>query len=126
MLSIRIQPANYPRILGFILISLLVMLISSCSNSDPFGSSSGVYLVRVVNSRTVSITVTIGPANYGTIAPNDTTNYQEVNEGENEIRLNGEAFQGSPAEFGTGPGTCRWTYEFGTDKFGFGLDDCDF
>ncbi len=72
------------RILSFILISLLVMLVSSCSNSDPFGSSSGVYLVRVVNSLPASITVTIGPANYGTIAPNDTTNYQEVNGGENE------------------------------------------
>ncbi len=113
------------KIFGFFLISLLVMLISSCSNNDPFGSSSGVYLVRVVNSRTASITVTIGPANYGTIAPNDTTAYKEVNEGENEIRLNGEIFQGSPAEVGTGPGNCRWTYEFGTDQFGFGLDDCD-
>ncbi len=114
------------RILGFILISLLVMPISSCSNSDPFGSSPGVYLVRVVNSRTTSITVTIGPASYGTIAPNDTTNYKEVNDGENEGRLNGQVFQGSPAKFGTGPGACRWTYEFGTDHFGFGLDDCDF
>ncbi len=111
---------------GLMIISLPILLISSCNDSDPFGSSSGVYLVRVVNSRTASITVTIGPGNYGTIAPNDTTNYKEVNEGENEIRLNGEIFQGSPAEFGTGPGTCRWTYEFGTDHFGFGLDDCDF
>ncbi len=28
-------------------------------------------------------------------------------------------------ETAAGPGTCRWTYEFGTDHFGFGLDDCD-
>jgi len=110
---------------GLMIISLPLLLISSCNDSDPFGSS-GVYLVRVVNSLPASITVTIGPANYGTIAPNDTTNYQEVNEGENEVRLNGQVFQGSPAEFGTGPGTCRWTYEFGVDQFGFGLDDCDF
>jgi len=116
---------RFIKILG-IIISLFPLLISSCKDNDPFGSSSGVYLVRVVNSRTASITVTIGPASYGTIAPNDTTSYKEVNEGENEIRLDGEIFEGSPAEFGTGPGNCQWTYEFGTDHFGFGLDDCDF
>jgi len=114
------------RIFGLMIISLHLLFISGCKDSDPFGSSSGTYLVRVVNSQAAPIAVIIGPANYGTIAPNDTTAYREVNEGENEIRLNGVIFQGSPAEFGTGPGTCRWTYEFGTDHFGFGLDDCDF
>ncbi len=108
------------------IISLPLLLISSCNDNDPAGSSSGVYLVRVVNSRTDPITVVIGPANYGTIASNDTTDYKEVREGDNEILLNGEVFEGSPANFGTGPGTCRWTYEFGKDNYGFGLDDCSF
>ena len=100
----------------------------SCGNngvSNGSGNGSG-HLVRVVNLRPSPITVTIGPATYEAIAPNDTTAYMEVNEGENEIVLNGEMFEGSPAEFGTGLGSCRWTYEFGTGHWGFEVDECDF
>ena len=111
---------------GLLIISLPLLLISLLNCNDPAGSSSGTYLVRVINSRTDPITVVIGPANYGTIASNDTTDYKEVNEGDNEILLNEEVFERSPANFGTGPNNCRWTYEFGENFSGFALDDCNY
>jgi hypothetical protein len=110
----------------FVLIGVPLLLLSSCSDNEPTGNSSGVYLVRVVNSRTDTIAVTIGPADYGTVLPNDTTNYKEVYGGENEVRLNGQVFVGSPVEFGNGlANTCRWTYEFDPGTYGFRLDNCN-
>ena len=115
---------KFSRMLGFMIISLILLLILSCNDNDPFGSSSGVYLVRVINSQPEPIAVIIGPANYGSIASNDTTDYMQVNEGENKILLNGEVFKGSPAEFAVGlPGTHHWTYEFGENSWWFISDD---
>ena len=115
---------KFTRMPGFIIISLILLLISSCNDNDPFGSSSGVYLVRVTNSLPEPIVVIIGPANYGSIASKETTGYMQVSEGENKILLNGEVFKGSPAEFAVGfPGTHRWTYEFGENSWGFISDD---
>ena len=101
-----------------------LLATSGCGGDDPFGNSSGVYLVRVLNSIPEPISVVIGPANYGSILSDDTTEYMRVNEGDNEIRLNGEVFQGSPVEFAVDlPGTHHWTYEFGENSWGFVADD---
>ena len=106
----------------FALVTLALAL--GCGDDDPFGNSSGVYLVRVLNSMPEPISVVIGPADYGSILSNDTTDYRRVNEGDNEILLNGEVFQGSPVEFAVGlPGTHHWAYEFGENSWGFFADD---
>lgn len=111
---------------ALLLIGLPLLLLSSCNDNEPTGNSSGAYLVRVVNSRTDTIAVIIGPADYGTVLPNDTSNYKEVYGGENEIRLNGQIFVGSPVEFGNGlANTCRWTYKFEPGTYGFRLDNCN-
>jgi hypothetical protein len=102
----------------------MLLATSSCGGDNPFGNQPGVYLVRVLNSFPDAITVTIGPANYGSIAPNQTTAYMQVANGDNQVLLNGQVFQASPAEFADGfPGTLRWTYEFGEDSWGFSSDD---
>lgn len=109
----------------FIAAGFLLFLISSCSADNPIEGSSGVYFVRVVNERPDSIAVIIGPADYGTIAPNDTTVYMKVDDGDNTIWLNGNVFEGSPAKFGTGiPNTCRWTFVFDA-SWHFSLDYCN-
>ena len=87
---------KFTRTLGVVILGWTLLVTLGCGD-DPFGNSSGVYLVRVLNSIAEPISVVIGPANYGSILSNDTTEYMRVSEGDNEIRLNGEVFQGSPA-----------------------------
>jgi hypothetical protein len=94
------------------------MSVSAC------GGDSAQYLVRVENSRAVAITVRIGPADYGSVAPQTTTDYKEVSEGENVVLVSGVESPNSPASFGEGlTGTHRWTYFFREDSEGFSTDD---
>ena len=109
---------------GLLMVGLPLLILSSCKSNEPTMSEPGLYLVRVANLRADTISVVIGPADYGAIAPNDTTDYKEVNEGENTVWLDGQVFQGSPVEFGTGPIRCRWTYVFDPGSWGFGWDGC--
>jgi hypothetical protein len=105
---------------------LAFLLLAGCNGSSPTESASDNYRVRVINERADTIAVIIGPADYGTIAPGDTTMYMKVHEGDNVVLLNGEVAAGSPAHFGTGSSiACRWTYEFEEFGYGFGWDGCD-
>lgn len=105
------------------LIGLSLFIISGCSSNEPTGNASGTYMVRVINAQADTISIVIGPADYGAIAPNDTSDYKEVNEGENTVWVNGQVFEGSPANFGNGPIHCRWTVTFG-QPWHYDLDGC--
>ena len=77
----------------FLIIS--IVLFFSCedkkNNSDELNNSGGLN-VKVINLTQDAISVAIGPSDYGTIIPNDTTDYMSVNTGDNEIYLNTELF----------------------------------
>ena len=106
---------------------LIVLLIVGCDKKtvevdlfDPDYSSD--FLVRVTNNREEDITVIIGPADFGVIAPLDTTEYKAVNSGDNDLYLNGELHQGSPVNFGTGSIGGHWIYHFSEFGYGFHMD----
>ena len=108
-------------------ILLIALLIVGCDNKtdeiDLFGSdSSSEFLVRVTNNREEDITVIIGPADFGVIAPLDTTEYKAVNSGNNDLYLNGEIHQNSPVSFGTGSWGGHWIYYFSESGSGFYME----
>ena len=72
----------------------------------------------------IPISVIIGPADYGEIAPADTTEYKRVNPGDNDVYLNGELSYGSPARFGSGNMglVYYYTYYFNEHGEGFSWD----
>ena len=64
---------------------LLVLLVVGCNNPtgiEDTGSNSN-FMVRVTNGKQENITVIIGPADFGSISPSDTTDYKTVNVGDN-------------------------------------------
>ena len=106
---------------------LVVLLIVGCDKKtvevNPFGSEySSDFLVRVTNNREEDITVIIGPADFGVIAPLDTTEYKAVNSGNNDLYLNGEIHQNSPVSFGTGSWGGHWIYYFCEYGSGFYME----
>ncbi len=106
---------------------LIVLLIVGCDKKtvevdlfDPDYSSD--FLVRVTNNREEDITVIIGPADFGVIAPLDTTEYKAVNSGDNDLYLNGGIHQNSPVSFGTGSWGGHWLYYFSEYGSGFYME----
>ena len=105
---------------GVFTVLAVLFLTVACGDSTQF-------LVRVENMRASSITVQIGPADYGSVVPQTTTDYKQVNEGDNIVLVDGVESPGSPASFGEGlTGTHRWTYFFVEDGEGFATDDLSF
>lgn len=99
----------------FLLVLAGLSLTIACGDSAPTGESTQ-YLVRVRNLRAAAITVQIGPADYGTVAPQTTTDYEAVDEGDNTVLVNGSEAALSPANFAEGlPGIHHWTYSFLAD-----------
>ena len=91
---------------------LIALLIVGCDKKTVEIDYSSDFLVRVTNNREEDITVIIGPADFGVIAPLDTTEYKAVNSGDNDLYLNGEIHQNSPVSFGTGSWGGHWIYYF--------------
>jgi hypothetical protein len=105
---------------------LAFLLVAGCNSSNPTERNPDNYRVRVINGRADTFTVVIGPADYGTIAPGDTTAYLNVYEGSNVVQVNGQIASGSPVHFGSGSQIpCRWTYTFQEGGSGFAWDGCD-
>ena len=77
-----------------------------------------------INKHQENITVIIGPADYGIISPQDTTEYQTVNPGDNNVYLNGELSNASPVYFGSGnmETVGYWTYYFNDFGEGHSMD----
>ena len=69
-----------------------------------------------------TITVIIGPSDYGSIISNDTTDYMPVNVGDNDIHLNSELFL--VESFSTSiTGNCQQYYTFRfTDGGGYSMN----
>ncbi len=104
----------------------LCLMIAGLAMTGCVTSESGADIrVRVVNERPAAISVVIGPAKYGSILPGDTTPYRRVREGDNEVWVDGELSEDSPAHFATGTVDCRWTYVFTIGGSGYGIDRCD-
>ena len=103
-----------------------LLLIVGCDKKtvevNLFGSDYNDFLVRVTNNREEDITVIIGPADFGVIAPLDTTEYKAVNSGDNDLYLNGEIHQNSPVSFGTGSWGGHWIYYFSEYGSGFYME----
>ena len=106
-----------------LLIALLIVGCDKDSDGNPFGSDySSEFLVRGTNNREEDITVIIGPADFGVIAPLDTTEYKAVNSGDNDLYFNGEVHQNSPVSFGTGSWGGHWLYYFSEYGSGFYME----
>jgi hypothetical protein len=106
--------------------SVPLVVLVTLSTTVACGSSTE-YLVRVQNLRAAAITVQIGPADYGSVAPQATTDYQRVNEGDNTMLVNGVESARSPVSFGEGlSGAHHWTYTFEESGEGFVSDDTIF
>jgi hypothetical protein len=87
---------------------------------------SGQFLVRVDNQRSTAISVQIGPADYGSVAPQTITDYKEVKLQDNRVLVDGVETPSSPVGFGEGlTGTHQWTYFF-TEGGGEGFVSDDF
>lgn len=96
----------------FLAVLAVLFLTVACGDSLSIGDSVQ-YLVRVRNLRAAAITVQIGPADYGTVAPQAITDYKEVNEGDNTVLVNGVEASLSPLNLGEPlPGTHHWTFSF--------------
>jgi hypothetical protein len=116
----------FRKIFGFSLACLATLPFFGCKDANSVGSPSAYFLVRVVSTQADTIAVVIGPADFGSIPPGDTTIYRNVYEGNNVVLLNGEVSPHSPANFGHGSyAVCRWTYVFADGGAGFFLDNCD-
>ncbi len=99
-----------------IIITISIVLFFACEDKK---NNSGGLNVRVINLKQNTISVTIGPSDYGSVIPNDTTDYMPVNIGDNEIYLNTELF--FVESFSTSiTGDCQqyYTYRF-TEDGGF-------
>jgi hypothetical protein len=115
-----LRPARGARCAAFV-VALAVVLLGSCRNEGPSGS--GEVLVRVRNDRGAAIAVSIGPANFGSVAPAAITGYKAVNEQGNLVIANGVVIDTADfCEGCTGFGDNRWTYSFYDGGFGFGMD----
>lgn len=87
------------------------------------GSDSSPIEVRVRNDRNAALTVSIGSADFGSVAPGTVTGYRAVNEQGNVVVVDGQvvdtaSFCEGCAAFGGG----RWTYFFVEGGMGFGID----
>ena len=108
-----------------LLIVTLLFLFVGCEDGKE--TSGGLYAlgglnVRVINLTENSITVIIGPSDYGSIISNDTTDYMPVNVGDNDIHLNSELFL--VESFSTSiTGNCQQYYTFRfTDGGGYSMN----
>ena len=106
--------------------SVPLVMLFTLSMTVACGSSTE-YLVRVQNLRAAAITVQIGPADYGSVAPQTTTDYQRVNASDNTVLVDGVESANSPVGFGQGlSGAHHWTYTFEENGEGFVTDDAVF
>jgi len=71
---------------------LIALLIVGCDNSTEPEEFNSSFNVRVLNSMSDTIKVVISLANYGLIAPDDTSVYKSIYMGENEVYLNDSLF----------------------------------
>ena len=94
---------------GFFTVLIFSLLLYSCDKDE--NVTSGGLNVRVINLTENSIAVTIGPSDYGSVIPNDTTDFMPVNVGDNDIYLNTELFL--VESFSTSiTGDCQQYYTF--------------
>ena len=99
--------------LKYLLLTLPLLLWIGCEDKDTINVDpiAGGLKVRVINLTENSITVIIGPSDYGSIISNDTTDYMPVNVGDNNIYLNTELF--SVESFSTLiTGDCQYYYTY--------------
>ena len=74
------------------LILLSILLIVGCDNSTEPEEFNSSFNVRILNNMSDTIKVVISLANYGLIAPDDTSIYKSIYMGENEVYLNDSLF----------------------------------
>jgi hypothetical protein len=102
-------------------ISFAVVLLSACRNEGPGGS--GEVRVRVRNDRSAAIVVSIGSANFGSVATGATSAYRVVAEQGNVVIANGVVVDTADfCEGCAGFGDNRWTYYFVEGGSGFEID----
>ena len=106
--------------------TVLFCLYCSSDNGNSTGPQEfdSFLNVRIKNETNDTLKVVIGPADFGFLAPNDSTDYMPVYKGDNGVYVNDTLHVSSPASFATGDWSCEmyWTFTFGDGGYGYSAD----